>query len=52
MSTGSNTFYVNRSVNASVGGAYERGVSYVYIEEVAGPVQITNVQSGIIEYTF
>jgi len=52
MYTGSNTFYVNRSVNASVGGAYERGVSYVYIEEVAGPVQITNVQSGIIEYTF
>lgn len=52
MSSGNHTFYVNRSVNASVGGAYERGVSYITIEELAGPVQITEVESGIIEYTF
>lgn len=52
MSSGNHTFYVNRSVNASVGGAYERGVSYITIEELAGPVQTNVIESGIIEYTF
>lgn len=52
MSSGNHTFYVNRSVNASVGGAYERGVSYVTIEELAGPVTVTDIESGITEYTF
>ena len=52
LSSAASTFYVNRSVNASVAGNYERGVSYVYIEELSGPVTTTNIQSGIVEYSF
>ena len=51
--SGAITFYVNRSVNATVNGAYERGVSYVYIEELNGnDVNENEIQSGITEYTF
>jgi len=52
ISDSAQTFYVNRTVNSSVASAYERGVSYVYIEEILGPVTTTNIQSGIVEYSF
>jgi hypothetical protein len=53
MSSGNHTFYVNRSVNSTVNGTYERGVSYVYIEELNGNSMNENeIQSGITEYTF
>jgi len=53
MCSASATFFINRSVNASVGGGYERGVSYVNIEEYNGAnLNTSEVQIGITEYTF
>ena len=54
MSSAAQTFYVNRSVNASVTGNYERGVSYVYIEELDGTNLTTTSfeDGGILEYTY
>lgn len=52
MSTGDHTWFVNRCQNISVGGNYERGVSGVRIEEIAGNCVMTQEEDGIEEYRF
>ena len=54
MSDSAQTFYVNRTVTSATTGAYERGVSYVYIEELNGENLTTTSfeNGGILEYTY
>jgi len=46
------TFTLNRSQNATLSTNYERGVSYVIIQEISGPVKKEYVEGGVYDYTF
>lgn len=51
-SSGSHQFTLNRCINNSSNGNYERGVSGVKIQEVSGMCNLTTTETGSEEYRF